>query len=278
MKKTTLLAACILLFSLTANAQTNTCEQLEGDKKTLAKKIMDSQHPYSCCDDTISNCLQKKSPCKLVNRLAENICYRVKRGESEKKIVLRLTRRAQSMNPYASKSKINNNGYPAAGNHKAPVSLTIYACARCPFCSKLVPQVYTAVTTGVLKDKVKLYFKPFPLKSHEYSKEGGLAMVAALHMGKFWDYLLRLYSNFDMFCIDKLDDWAKVEGLDPQKFTKMMKDPIIRKQLIECKKEGLANKVNATPALFINKRKYTGFLDMKEVIDVLEEEYERTKK
>lgn len=266
-----------ITFSGIASAQTKSCDQLTGEKLVLAKKILSTQHPYSCCDSTISKCLEKKNPCPIAILLANSICNRVARGENENKILRALSTRAKSMNPYAQKAKIDINGIPVAGVKTAPVTLVVYACARCPFCSKLVPQLYDAVTTGKLKGKVKLYFKPFPLKSHEYSKEGGLAMVAAIKLGHFWNYLIRMYTNFDMFCVDKLSDWAELEGMDPTKFKLLMTDKNVRNELIASKKEGLAIKVTATPQLFINGRKYFGFLDLNEVTDVLNEEYQRLK-
>ncbi|MBN2343746.1 MAG: thioredoxin domain-containing protein [Deltaproteobacteria bacterium] len=262
------------LCSSVLSAQTSTCDQLDAQQKKVAKGFMDTLHPYRECDGTIATCVKKKS--KLAIRLADNLCRRVAKGESEKKIKRWLEERAKSMNPYGKKATINTGGFPAVGT--GSVTVVVYACARCPFCSKLVPKLHKAVTSGALKGKVTLYFKPFPLKSHEYSKEGGLATVAALHMGHYWDYLLRLYENFDMFCKDKLDDWAELEGMDPARFNELMKDAAVRKELVDSKKEGLANGVSATPTLFINGRKYTGFLDVDEIVDVLEEEHSRTAK
>ena len=71
-----------------------------------------------------------------------------------------------------------------AGDPQAPVRVVVYACARCPFCKVLVPGLYQEVTQGKLKGKVRLYFRPFPLKDHPGSSEGGLAMLGAAGRGK----------------------------------------------------------------------------------------------
>ncbi len=263
------------LFCASAAAGTSVCDGLVGEKKALAQKILSTQHPYDCCDETIAACLKKKNPCPLATRLAESVCRRVEKGDSEAQIVRRLEKRAASMNPFAKKHSIDLSDAAMAGSPDAKVTLVVYACARCPFCSRLVPRIYDAVTDGALKGKVKLYFKAFPLKSHEYSKEGGLAMVAAHRMGQFWPYLLQMYGAFDLFCVDKLDDWAQQKGMDPAQFTTLMNDPVTRDALVASKKEGLANGVEATPQLFINGRRYEGFLEIEEVVDVLLEEYDR---
>lgn len=271
----TLIATTV--FTAGALAGPKECENLTGDKKILADNILNSEHPYNCCDETIAKCLQKPKPCALAVRLATTVCKRVAKGESETKIKKRLQKRAESLNPNQKKATVNTLNTVAAGASNAPVKVVVYACARCPFCSKIVPALYKEVTQGKLKGKVVLYFKPFPLKSHKYSKEGGLAMIAASHLGKFWPYVLKIYNEFDMFSVEKLDDWAASEGMNKNKFNKLMKDSATRATLVESKKEGLANGVKATPQLFINGKKYKGFLDLEELIDVLEEEAEATK-
>jgi protein-disulfide isomerase len=49
----------------------------------------------------------------------------------------------------------------------------------------------------------------------------------------------------------------------------------VRSKLVKSKKEGVRNRVESTPALFINGRRYVGDLDVRSVLDVLMEEYDR---
>ena len=56
-----------------------------------------------------------------------------------------------------------------------------------------------------------------------------------------------------------------------------MADPASRRWLVEMKKEGIVNDVEATPTFFVNDRKYQAELSPEEVIDVLEEEFDRIK-
>ena len=164
---------------------------------------------------------------------------------------------------------------PMAGDPDAPVVLVVYACARCPFCTKIVPPVYREVLEGRLKGKARLYFKVFPIRGHPYPKEAGLGFVAAARMEGFWPFMLYSYENFDSFCVKKQPDWAAESGLEPQVFDQLVSAPDTRAMLVESKKEGLRNKVDATPTFFINGRKYAGTLELEELVDVLEEEHER---
>jgi protein-disulfide isomerase len=256
------------------SAQTPTCDKLPKDKKALAKALLDSQHPYDCCDDTISACLKKKPVCNLAYRLAENICRRVADNQDKQKIMRGLSRRARSMMPQK-KVTIGLAGLPVAGDPKSPITAVEYACARCPYCSKLTPKLYEAVTEGRLKGKVKLYFKPFPIRSHEYSKESGLAYVAAAKLGEFWAFMLYSYEHFDSFCVMKQTDWAEAVGMDRAAFEAAMADPVTRSLLVESKKEGIVNGVDATPTIFIDGRKFVGDMSYEEVVDVLEEAYDK---
>ena len=59
-----------------------------------------------------------------------------------------------------------------------------------------------------------------------------------------------------------------------REFEKLLTDKALRAALVEIKKEGVRNGVDATPTLFINGRKYEGDLDPVLVADVLAEEYD----
>lgn len=66
--------------------------------------------------------------------------------------------------------------------------------------------------------------------------------------------------------------------MDKERFSQLLRDSSVRRELVASKKEGVRNRVNATPTLFINGRKYSGDLDYEMLVDVLEEEAERVSK
>jgi protein-disulfide isomerase len=139
----------------------------------------------------------------------------------------------------------------------------------------VVPELHRLATASGLRGKVALYFKPFPISGHEGSVEGGLAFVAAQKLGRFWPYLLKLYAEYDHFAASRLAEWAGAVGIDRRAFEKELSSAESRKQLVESKKEGLRNGVDATPALFINGRRYLGDLARESLLDVLDEEADR---
>jgi protein-disulfide isomerase len=255
-------------------AQTPTCDAPSESQRALAAKILATEHPYDCCDGTIAACLAREKVCRLAYRLAENVCRRVKADQDEQRIRRALSRRAQSMLT-GRKAVIDLKLAPAAGDDDAPVQIVAYACARCPFCSKVIPALHTKVTRGVLKGKARLHFKTFPIRGHEGSKEGGLALVAAARMGQLWPFLLRLYGRYDFFCPDALSTWAAEAGLDKAEFERLCKDPETLPLLVESKKEGIRNRVLATPTVFLEGRIFLGEPTLEELVDLVEELYDR---
>ncbi len=268
--------AMLLVVAGSAAAQTPSCDKLPQDKKALARSILQSQHPYDCCDGTILECLKQKKVCSLAHRLAENICTKVAAGQNKQTIERELSRRARSMMPQK-QVKIDLTHAPMAGEPSSPVILVEYACARCPYCSRMTPKLYDAVTKGRLKGKVRLYFRPFPIRGHEFSKETGLGFIAAIKLGRFWPFILHSYKHFDDFCIKKQTEWAVEAGMDAGAFNELLADPVTRTLLVESKKEGIVNKVDATPTFFIDGRKFMGEATLEELVDVLEEAYDKAK-
>jgi protein-disulfide isomerase len=269
--------AILLISAHVSRVRAAPCDRLSGAKKQLADKLLKSTYAYDCCDETLHRCLQQFKVCKLVKRLRDDICRRVGKGQTEKQIKLAMDRRARSMTPMGKKASFSLDSETLAGDSDAPVTVVVYACARCPFCARVVPDLHRMVTRGKLKGKVKLYFRPFPIRGHPGSVEGGLAFVAAAKMGKFWPYLNLLYAQFKSFSKDKLPRWADKVGLNSINFAQQMADKANRAALVKSKKEGLRNKVTATPTLFINGRKYHGTLDHETLLDVLDEEHDRVK-
>jgi len=265
----------IVLALTGASAVAAPCDRLSGEQRSLVEKLYRSTYPYDCCDETLDRCLKQKSVCKLAKRLRDDICRRVLRGQDEQRVKAALDRRARSMTPATKRAVFDFAGLPPAGNAQGKVVVVAYACARCPFCSKVIPQLHHLATASGLRGKVALYFKPFPISGHEGSTEGGLAIVAAARLGRLWPYLLKLYSEYDRFSAARLPEWAAAVGLDRVAFEKEMASAQNRTRLVDSKKEGLRNGVDATPTLFINGRRYQGDLDAESLLDVLDEEADR---
>jgi protein-disulfide isomerase len=271
------LSIAITLLSLvgSAAAAPSACDQLDPAQKKFATEILRAQHAYDCCDKSLAECLQQRPVCRLVKRLREDVCRRVSKGQSRADIERELSRRATSMSPTGNSYRIDTKDRTPAGKPDSRVTVVAYVCPRCPFCAKLMGELEKSVTSGKLSGRVKLYARVFPVRSHPGSTEAGLGLLAAEKLGKFWEFLLQLYRDFDHFDASKLADVAEAVGLNKAQFTDKMNDPKTRELLVASKKEGVKNGVESTPTLFINGRKYTGELTLPALEDVLEEEHDR---
>jgi protein-disulfide isomerase len=264
--------ACIFVaFGRPSLDQTPTCDTLVAEKKSLVQSLFGRLHPYDGCDDTFARCLAVRPASKVVVRLAEDLCRQAKAGKDGKQIEHALAKRAQSMLPGGPRLAAQLDEATRAGRSDAPVTLVAYACTRCPLCKEIIPALYAAVSGGPLAGKVRIYLRPFPLKSHPGASEGGLALLAAAKLGGFWPFTLLLYQQFDKFTPAILPAWAEQAGLDRVAFEHILADPKTRDELVAAKQEGLRNKVDSTPSLFIDGRPYVYDVKLEPILDVLQE-------
>ena len=267
----------VLLTATTAIAQTTTCAALDDQERRTAEKILTSEYLYDCCDDTVSRCLEAQPTCRLAVWIADDICRRVAAGQDEMRIRRALSRRARSMVGGGAPAEIDLATAPVFGSAEAPVTVVIYACARCPYCSKMIPALYEAVNAGALQDHARLAFRIFPIRGHENSTEANLGFVAAAAMEGFWPYMLHAYRHFDDWSGERQLEWAAVVDLDRDEFSARLRDPDTREALVASKKEGLVNVVEETPTVFLNGRRWVGDLAIEQLVSAIEEEAARVR-
>jgi protein-disulfide isomerase len=253
--------------------QIETCSDLKEIEQEVALSVLKSQRPYDCCDATILECLSKKPICPLVLRLVGDICRRAAAGQSTIYIDGELSKRAASAT--APLVNIDISKATPAGDPEAKVEIVAYVCARCPFCAVFSQRVYKSVTSGRLKGKARFYIRPFVIRTHYGSTTGAMAMLAAQHMGKFWEMFLYMCENYDRYNVTKLPDWAALNGMDINRFQELMKDDDIRQELLESQKEAIRNQLDATPEVFVNRRMYFAQKTQEVFEDFIEGEYER---
>jgi hypothetical protein len=254
---------------LRADTPSETITLNASQEKTL-QEVYQSLYPYADCDQTYRQCLQN-SPTPRVVRLATEIRRLIKSGKTRADIERLLAKRALSVLPMGKSASFSLERETLAGNPQAPITLVVFACARCPFCKVIVPSLYQEITQGPSRGRVALYFKPFPIKSHPGSLEGGLALVAAARLGHYWPFALEQYKHFDEFCPHKLTDWAVLSGMTKETFERTSQDPLTRTTLVAFKQEGLRHQIKATPTLFINGREYVYEMSEAAILDVLRE-------
>jgi hypothetical protein len=155
------------------------------------------------------------------------------------------------------------------------VTLVIYACPRNETCARLIPDLYREVTTGRLKDKASLVYRPFFSANDKESLECGRGLYAAAYQGQFWPYLMHLCLEREHLTHPTIRDWAGSHGLDRCIFDETCERASTVSWLEASRKEGLANGVTVAPAVFINGRRIRGSIDLETLIDLAEQEHAR---
>ncbi len=117
---------------------------------------------------------------------------------------------------------------------------------------------------------VIVYFKHFPLASHETSLPAARAAIAAQRQGKFNEMHTMLLENQDNQSLKDILLFAERIGLDMAKFQIDFNAREVQAQAEADKQEGIAAGVQGTPTIFLNGREYTdplGFPFLKDWID-----------
>lgn len=109
-----------------------------------------------------------------------------------------------------------------------------------------------------LKDRIKVVFKHFPLSFHKMAEPAAIASMAAHDQGKFWELHDKIFAGQKDLSQEKLDEWAKEIGLDMDKYKAYLASgkgkEIVKADMEEAQKA----KLQGTPSIYINGRKFEG--------------------
>jgi protein-disulfide isomerase len=148
---------------------------------------------------------------------------------------------------------INIDHSPFKGKANAPVVVVDYTDFQCPYCAKLV-SVFEQLLE-LYPDKVKIVYKSYPLRSHRFAFKAATAAMAAHEKGKFWEFHDRLFEKYNRMNDRLIMDIRKALALDMPEFDTLMNSQKIRERVIGDYREGHANGVRGTPAIFINGKR-----------------------
>jgi len=139
---------------------------------------------------------------------------------------------------------------PAKGSADAPVTITVFSDFQCPYCSRLVPFVDEVLAQN--PDKVRLVFKQFPLRMHNFALPAALASLAAREQGKFWPMHDLLFANSSQLSDEKIRGIAQQVGLDMARFDKDRNAQKLRDEVLRDQRQGQEAGVQGTPSVYIN--------------------------
>lgn len=151
-----------------------------------------------------------------------------------------------------------------AGAKIQMVEFSDFQCPACRIAELPLRQIFT-----VYGDKLHFIFKHYPLRMHEWAKNGAAAAECAGKQGKFWEYHDRLYDHQDEWTNGKADDvlagYAKDLKLDVPAWQACVQDPSTAAAYASDMKDGDNAWVGATPTFFINGRRFVGAKQLAEL-------------
>lgn len=173
-----------------------------------------------------------------------------------------------SVNPL---NDFNLTAAPVKGPANAPVTITVFSDFECAYCARL-PKILDQVAAEYPAE-VRIAFKHYPLRSHEFAIPAATAAVAAQQQGKFWEFHDQLFMHFNELDEARVKKIAEELGMDSARFQKDRDAPQTRSLIEADRREGYQAGVSGTPAMFINGKKQHR-RDMNAIVDAVERELE----
>lgn len=145
---------------------------------------------------------------------------------------------------------------PFLGDKDAKVTIVEFSDFQCPYCSRAAEALHQLVDK--YKGKVRVVYRDFPLSFHKEARTAAIAANCAHEQGRFWQFHDTLFKNQNALEEKALKTYARVAGVDGEKFDACLASDKYKAEVEKDYKDGEAVGVEGTPTFFINGRLYTG--------------------
>jgi len=160
--------------------------------------------------------------------------------------------------------KLDVKNAPSLGPANAPVTVVIFSDFQCPLCKQEAEVIHKQIPEA-FPDKVRVYFRDFPLESlHNWARTaaGAGRCVVKQNPALFWDFHDWIYENQNYVGLDnvktKMSEFAAQKGLDAMQFSRCIENKTTDPEVAASLAIGNSLTLNATPTIFINGRKLEG--------------------
>lgn len=145
------------------------------------------------------------------------------------------------------------------GPDEAPVTVLMYGDFECPYCARA--HGLFGELRDEMEDAIRFVYRHYPLvRVHENAQLAAEASEAAGAQGQFWPLLDALTEHHDRLDRDRIEVLAEALGLDMERFREQLDTHAFADRVRADFRSGVQSGVDATPALFINGRRYEGKL------------------
>jgi protein-disulfide isomerase len=152
------------------------------------------------------------------------------------------------------------------------VTIVEFGDYQCPACGAAEPNLEKIQQD--YKGKINFVFRNYPLPMHQNAVPAALAAEAAAAQGKFWEMHDKLYATQNEWSsstspIDFFTKYAQDLGLDADKLKQDVTNKTYQNRIDADKSDGNAVNIQATPTIFVNGEKASGY-DYNSLKDLVE--------
>jgi protein-disulfide isomerase len=153
------------------------------------------------------------------------------------------------------------------GPPNASLTLVEYGDYECPYCRAAAPAVREVLQ---LVEDLRFVYRHFPLtQTHPHAFQAAEAAEAAGAQGRFWEMHELLFANQDRLELEDLVAYARVVGLDLERFAAELANHVHAGRIREDFMSGVRSGVNGTPTFFFNGVRHNGGYDVASLLDGL---------
>lgn len=227
-------------------------EGLTPEQKAAVAAFAQSEYCPCGCPHTVSQCLRVHAACTHAPRAARLAVRFARAGASADEL------RKLVVDYYASfdeRKRLDTASFgPPLGDPKAPIAIVEYSDFACPFCQSLHPVLEKFVADNA--GRVKLFYKPFPLRYHPHAEEAAEAGEWARANGLFWKMHDAMFGQPGALAPDDLVALARQLGGDGDDLAKAIETSRYEDRIVGSQNEARAAGLTATPTLFFDGRRY----------------------
>jgi protein-disulfide isomerase len=213
----------------------------------------DVSHLIAPCPDQavpLAQCVNENRPCRACLPAVRYLLERVQRGMTRGQVEAAYRERFGA----DAVKNIDLNDTPSRGPEGAPVVIVEFADFECPACGAMRPVLEEVIAEH--PDKIRFFYKHFPLGMHPNAEKAARAAVAAMRQGKFWEMHHALFENQTQLSIENVEKLAQSIGLDLAKFRQDRDSEATADFVAKNRKQGEALNLTGTPSIFIDGRKF----------------------
>jgi len=223
---------------------------LTPEQARLVAEFALEEFCYCGCPHTLSECLRVHPGCRHAPRMARLAVRYAKAGATRADLGRMVTGYYASFDRRA-KLDVSDFG-PPLGDADAPIALVEFSDFTCPFCQRFRPALEEFVRAHA--DRVKLFFKPFPIDSHPHAWEAAQAGEWARDHDLLWAMHDRLFEEAPALSVDELAGYARSLGGDPADLRKAIASGTYRPRIEGSREEARTAGIRGTPTLFMDGR------------------------